>query len=140
MLLVLGRRIGEPLAGWFATAICGTAFVLAAVGVSARLLSRPAEERSVLSVLYTWLPVGGLHVDMAFLADPLSITMALFVTGIGALIHLYAIGYMHGDPKFTKFFVYLNLFVFSMLDARARRRTWSSPSSGGRASASARTC
>ena len=41
--------------------------------------------------------------------------MALFVTGIGALIHLYSIGYMHGDPKFTKFFIYLNLFVFSML-------------------------
>jgi NADH-quinone oxidoreductase subunit L len=52
---------------------------------------------------------------MAFLADPLSIAMCLFVTGIGALIHLYAIGYMHGDPKFSKFFVYLNLFAFSML-------------------------
>jgi NADH-quinone oxidoreductase subunit L len=52
---------------------------------------------------------------MALLADPLSITMALFVTGIGSLIHLYSIGYMHGDPKFSKFFLYLNLFVFSML-------------------------
>ena len=52
---------------------------------------------------------------MAFLADPLSITMCLFVTGIGALIHLYAVGYMHGDPKFSKFFLYLNLFAFSML-------------------------
>ena len=51
----------------------------------------------------------------AFLVDPLSITMCLFVTGIGALIHLYSIGYMHGDPKFSKFFLYLNLFVFSML-------------------------
>ena len=52
---------------------------------------------------------------MAFLADPLSITMCLFVTGVGALIHLYAVGYMHGDPKFSKFFLYLNLFAFSML-------------------------
>ena len=52
---------------------------------------------------------------MAFLADPLSIIMCLFVTGIGALIHLYSIGYMHGDPKFSKFFLYLNLFVFAML-------------------------
>ena len=41
--------------------------------------------------------------------------MALFVTGVGALIHMYAIGYMHGDPKFSKFFLYLNLFVFAML-------------------------
>ena len=51
---------------------------------------------------------------MAFLADPLSITMCLFVTGVGFLIHLFAIGYMHGDPKFSKFFLYLNLFVLSM--------------------------
>jgi NADH-quinone oxidoreductase subunit L len=56
-----------------------------------------------------------LHIDVALLADPLSITMALFITGIGSLIHLYAIGYMHGDPNFSKFFLYLNLFVFSML-------------------------
>ena len=61
------------------------------------------------------MPVGSLKVDLAFLADPLSITMCLFVTGIGTLIHLYAIGYMHGDPRFSKFFLYLNLFAFSML-------------------------
>ncbi|MEZ5215097.1 MAG: NADH-quinone oxidoreductase subunit L [Ilumatobacteraceae bacterium] len=56
-----------------------------------------------------------LQVDLGLMADPLSITMALFVTGIGALIHLYAVGYMHGDPKFSKFFLYPNLFVLSML-------------------------
>jgi NADH-quinone oxidoreductase subunit L len=65
--------------------------------------------------LFEWIPAGELSVDFGFLADPLSITMALFVTGVGALIHLYAIGYMHGDPNFSKFFLYLNLFVFSML-------------------------
>ena len=52
---------------------------------------------------------------VGFLVDPLSITMALFVTGIGALIHLYAVGYMHGDERYHQFFVYLNLFGFSML-------------------------
>jgi NADH-quinone oxidoreductase subunit L len=61
------------------------------------------------------VPAGGLRVDVGFLADPLSITMALFITGVSALIHMYAIGYMHGDADFTKFFVYMNLFVFSML-------------------------
>jgi NADH-quinone oxidoreductase subunit L len=61
------------------------------------------------------VPVDSLQVDLAFLADPLSITMCLFVTGISALIHLYAVGYMHGDPRFSKFFLYLNLFVLSML-------------------------
>src|SRR5438874_7347538 len=49
------------------------------------------------------------------LVDPLSSTMILFVTGVGALIHLYAIGYMHGDERFSRFFAYLNLFVASML-------------------------
>ena len=51
---------------------------------------------------------------MAFLADPLSITMCLFVTGVAFLIHVFSIGYMHGDPKFSKFFLYLNLFVLAM--------------------------
>ncbi len=70
---------------------------------------------ALTQTLFTWLPVGGFQVDVGFLADPLSVTMLLFVTGIAALIHLYAIGYMHGDPRFSKFFVYLNLFVFSMI-------------------------
>jgi hypothetical protein len=78
------------------------------------LLSKPVEERDVVVTLFSWLPVGTFQVDLAFLADPLSITMSLFVTGIGGLIHLFAVGYMHGDPKFSKFFLYLNLFVFSM--------------------------
>ena len=69
----------------------------------------------MVKTLFTWVPAGSLHVDVGFLVDPLSVTMLLFVTGIGALIHLYSIGYMHGDPNFSKFFLYLNLFVFSML-------------------------
>ena len=57
---------------------------------------------------------------MGFLADPLSVTWILLVTGVGSLIHLYSIGYMHGDARFSRFFAYLNLFVASMLDPRAR--------------------
>src|SRR5918994_614392 len=114
VLLVLGRRLGEPLAGWIATLACGGAFV-ATVIVFAGLLGEPGEERHFTQTLFTWLPFGGLTVDLGFLADPLSITMALFVTGVGTLIHLYSIGYMHGDVNFSKFFVYMNLFVFSML-------------------------
>jgi len=59
--------------------------------------------------------VGGLHVKAAILLDPLSMTMCMFVTGVSMLIHLYSIGYMKKDRDYTKFFVYLNLFVFSML-------------------------
>ena len=114
VLVVFGRRLGDPKAGYFATAMVGLSFVVA-VGAYFDLLSKPEEERAHVVTLFEWLPVGSLHVDMAFLADPLSITMCLFVTGIGALIHLYAVGYMHGDPKFSKFFLYMNLFAFSML-------------------------
>ena len=113
-ILLFGRRLGEPGAGVVATLMTASSFVVSVL-VYLDLLSRTAEERHETVILFSWIPVGGLHVDMGFLADPLSITMALFVTGIGSLIHLYAIGYMHGDPKFSKFFLYLNLFVFSML-------------------------
>ncbi|MCB0955136.1 MAG: NADH-quinone oxidoreductase subunit L [Ilumatobacteraceae bacterium] len=113
-ILVFGRRLGDPKAGWFATLMAGASFV-ATVGVFLDLLSKGEEERHHVVTLFSWVPVAGKSIDLAFLADPLSITMALFVTGIGSLIHLYAIGYMHGDPRFSKFFLYLNLFVFSML-------------------------
>src|SRR5688500_978341 len=79
------------------------------------LLDREAEARSFTQTLFAWVPVGGLQVDAALLVDPLSVTMALFVTGVGLLIHLYSIGYMHGDERYHRFFVYLNLFAFSML-------------------------
>jgi NADH-quinone oxidoreductase subunit L len=114
VLMVFGRRLGEPRSGWFAAAMPIASF-LVTVSVYFDLLSRSSEERHEVVTLFSWIPVGALHIDVALLADPLSITMALFITGIGSLIHLYAIGYMHGDPNFSKFFLYLNLFVFSML-------------------------
>ena len=114
IILLLGRRLGEPLAGWIATLMVAASFVVS-VGVYIDMLGMSSEERSSVDVIFTWIPVGALHVDLALLADPLSIIMCLFVTGVGALIHMYSIGYMHGDPKFTKFFLYLNLFVFAML-------------------------
>jgi NADH-quinone oxidoreductase subunit L len=113
VLLLFGRRLGDPAAGYLATAMVFGSFA-SAVLVFFDLLSKPTEERDVVVTLFSWLPVGTFQVDMAFLADPLSITMCLFITGIGGLIHLFAVGYMHGDPKFSKFFLYLNLFVFSM--------------------------
>src|ERR1700712_4874066 len=114
VILFFGRRLGEPRAGFLATGMCGAAF-LVTLGVFIDLLSKTAEKREQVVKVWSWLPVGSFHVDLAFLADPLSITMCLFVTGVGTLIHMYSIGYMHGDPKFSKFFLYLNLFAFSML-------------------------
>jgi NADH-quinone oxidoreductase subunit L len=114
ILLVAGRRLGDPKAGWLATAMVGGSFVVTLL-VYLDLLGEHAEERHFEQALFSWMPAGSLHVDVGFLADPLSVTMALFVTGVGALIHLYAIGYMHGDERYSTFFVYLNLFAFSML-------------------------
>ena len=65
--------------------------------------------------LYNFFTVDGLQVDFGFLIDHLSVWMMLIVTGIGFLIHVYSIGYMHDDDGFWKFFAYLNLFIFSML-------------------------
>ncbi|MGV3760370.1 MAG: NADH-quinone oxidoreductase subunit L [Actinomycetota bacterium] len=114
LLVAFGRRLGEPGAGWVATLASAGSF-LATVVVFAGLVGEDHHHRSHVVTLFEWMPAGGFSVDLAFLADPLSITMALFVTGIGSLIHLYSIGYMHGDANFSKFFLYLNLFVFSML-------------------------
>ena len=114
ILVFAGRLLGEPRAGWLATLCCAGSFA-ASVVVYAGLLGESEEGRHFTQTLFEWVPVGALQVDVGFLADPLSITMALFVTGVSTLIHLYSIGYMHGDGDYPKFFVYMNLFVFSML-------------------------
>jgi NADH-quinone oxidoreductase subunit L len=113
-LVAFGRRLGNPLAGWFATGIVAASFAVV-VKLYLDLQALPEDGRAVTQTLFTWIPAGTFSVDIGFLVDPLSITMCLFVTGIGALIHLYSIGYMKDDPNFSKFFVYLNLFIASML-------------------------
>ena len=65
---------------------------------------------------FTWLEAGALRVDFAYRIDQLSLLMTMIVTGVGSLIHLYSIGYMKGDPGFWRFFAYLNLFIFAMLN------------------------
>ncbi|MDQ1520771.1 MAG: NADH-quinone oxidoreductase subunit, partial [Actinomycetota bacterium] len=114
VLLLFGKRIGEPRAGWLATAMMALAFV-ASVIVFGALFSLDPEARSHVTQGYTWISAGGFNVDFRFLVDPLSTTMILFVTGVGTLIHVYSIGYMHGDPRFSRFFAYMNLFAASML-------------------------
>ena len=100
--------------GWIATGLMALAFAWSIVMFVA-LLDLPAEARVNVHNLFTWLPAGTLQVTWAVYADPLSVTWILLVTGVGTLIHLYSIGYMHGDPRFSRFFAYLNLFAASML-------------------------
>jgi NADH-quinone oxidoreductase subunit L len=114
VLLMFGRRIGEPGAGWLATSTMGLSFVCSIVAFAV-LVGRHADQREQVRTLWTWFQSGGFVVKMGFLVDPLSVTMVLFVTGVGSLIHLYSIGYMHGDPRFSRFFAYMNLFAASML-------------------------
>ncbi|HKH87774.1 MAG TPA: NADH-quinone oxidoreductase subunit L [Acidimicrobiales bacterium] len=114
LLILGGRRLGDPLAGWLATLMAGGSFVFTAI-VFVGLLGRSPGNRLFVQHLWDWIPVGGFKVSTALQIDPLSVTMCLFVTGVGSLIHMYAIGYMKGDPGYPRFFVYLNLFLFSML-------------------------
>jgi NADH-quinone oxidoreductase subunit L len=125
VLLAIGRRVGEPIAGWIGTTAIAASFVAACVTL-AGLAGQPSNARTLTCSdscgrgadahsFFSWIVVGGLHVKAAILLDPLSMTMCMFVTGVSMLIHLYSIGYMKGDRDFTKFFVYLNGFVFSML-------------------------
>jgi len=65
---------------------------------------------------YTWMAAGDLSIDFAYRVDELSLIMTLIVTGVGGVIHLYSTGYMHGDDGFWRFFAYLNLFIFAMLN------------------------
>jgi NADH-quinone oxidoreductase subunit L len=112
VLVIAGRQLGEPVAGWIGTVAIAGAFVCAVI-TWLGLLSQ--SDRTVTITLFDWLPIAGTQVKVALLVDPLSTTMCLFVTGVSTLIHLYSVGYMHRERDFTKFFVYLNLFVFSML-------------------------
>ena len=109
-----GRRIGEPRAAGPAILAVLGAFAYAAVAARDFFVSARASEEAVTVVhLFDWIP--GLGAGAELLWDPLSATMTLVVTGVGALIHIYSVGYMHGDPRFSRFFTYLNLFIASML-------------------------
>jgi NADH-quinone oxidoreductase subunit L len=95
----------------------GTGAVLLSFMVSAsyffQLLGDPVKVHQ--QIVTSWMSVGNLQVDWGFLLDPLSALMIMVVTGVGSLIHLYSIGYMHGEEGFYRFFSYLNLFIFAML-------------------------
>ena len=108
---LLGRWYAHGPAGGIA---CGSVALslLCAVAVGARVLADPGPHEVVA---YSWIFSGDLHVNFGFLIDPLTTVTLMVVTGVGFLIHLYSIGYMHGEDGFTRFFVYMNLFMVSML-------------------------
>jgi NADH-quinone oxidoreductase subunit L len=112
--LLIGDRLGKRGTAWLACSAVGAAFVLAVRAVIV-LAGLPPEHRAITETVYTWIHVGQLKVDVAYLLDPLSAVMVLVVTGVGFLIHVYSVGYMAHDASFRRFFLYLNLFMFAML-------------------------
>jgi len=110
-----GERVSKTLVGLIGCGSVGAAFLTSLAALS-DLLFLPAEERvGRVEVLYQWISAATFKLDLAILVDPLSVFMFLIVTGVGFVIHVYSIGYMHDDPEYSRFFSYLNLFVFSML-------------------------
>jgi NADH-quinone oxidoreductase subunit L len=109
-----GERISRRAAGYLATLSCFVAFG-GAVASFIGLLGREGEERDVVSTAWMWLAGGSYRSGLEILVDPLSIFMMLVVSGVGALIVGYSIGYMDGDAEERRYFAYMALFVFSML-------------------------
>ena len=109
-----GTRLSRRGAGYLATLSVAISFVASAVAFFS-ILGDPPEERTHLSTAWTWLSAGSFDVGLSVLVDPLSIFMMLVVSGVGALIVGYSIGYMDGDEEERRYFAYMALFVFSML-------------------------
>ncbi len=109
-----GKRAGKKVVGTVGTAVVLGAFALS-VYLLLELLKLPAEEQQVLSTLWRWIEAGQFRVSFEALVDPLSLLMALIVTGVGGLIHLYSTGYMADDEDYPRFFTYMNLFIVFML-------------------------
>ena len=112
----LGRRLPKAVSGSLATAVMAIAFVISVMQVLT-LAALPSESRQIVQTLFTWITSGDFTLDLALRLDALSAVMILVVTGIGSLIHLYSIAYMHEetDADYARFFSYLNLFCFFML-------------------------
>ncbi|MGH7567950.1 MAG: NADH-quinone oxidoreductase subunit L [Gemmatimonadales bacterium] len=101
-----------------AVSVIGVGVLAAAFGVAAAVVGDLARAPAAEPLVYRyweWLPVGDLQVAFALQLDRLSAVMLLVVTGVGALIHIFSVGYMREDPGYARYFAYLNLFVFFML-------------------------
>src|SRR3954463_9153132 len=114
LITLAGGRITRRGAGYLAPLSCFVSFG-GAIAAFVSLLGRNAEQRSVLSTAWIWITGGTYRSGFEVLIDPLSVMMMLIVSGVGALIVLYSIGYMDGDREERRYFAYMALFVFSML-------------------------
>ena len=106
-----GKSLGKTVSG-----IIGTASVVVSFLLTIFFFNQITQTQKAIQItLFDWIQISNLHINLGFLLDQLSLLWLLFVTGIGSLIHLYSISYMHDDENMHKFFSYLNLFVFFMI-------------------------
>ena len=113
ILLLSGKR-SNPWGHLLGCTASVASFAVGAV-LFADMLGRAGEERVLHEKLFSWVPVGELHVDFGLQLDQLSMCFVLLITGVGSLIHIYSVGYMAEDPERRRFFAYLNLFLAAML-------------------------
>ncbi len=111
---VFGFRISKWWIGFWAVGSTGLSFLIAMCAFSG-ILSMDPHERLYENVLYTWIESGSFVAEAGIQIDPLSSIYLLIVTGVGFLIHVYSIGYMSHEKAYSRYFAYLNLFMFSML-------------------------
>lgn len=107
---LLGKFLPRESAGWIGSGVLLASFICVVM-----LFQHVSSDDAIHINLFSWIAFEGMDISFGLLIDPLTVVMMLVVTGVGFLIHLYSIGYMHDDAGFTRFFVYLNLFVFFML-------------------------
>jgi NADH-quinone oxidoreductase subunit L len=108
------KKHSANVAGTIATAMAAISFI-SAVLLVVDLVSMPEESRHINVQFFQWMALGKLNVNMSFVVDAISAIMILIITGVGSLIHLFSVGYMHHDKGVAKYFAYLNLFLFNML-------------------------
>ena len=102
--LLFGKKINsEKISGWFSTVMVFIPFLITVI-IFFTFTGLLPEQRIVNLKYFSWLITGNININFGYLIDPLSIVMVLIVTGVGFLIHIYSIGYMHKDPKFYLFF------------------------------------
>ena len=115
IVIALGfRQWRGRTAGWIASAAIGLAFA-SSIAALIDLQSRDEHARTVTSSLWTYFSTAGVNVELGILVDPLAVFMCLVVSGVSFLIHVYSVAYMDSDRGYTRYFSYLNFFVFSML-------------------------
>ena len=123
--ILISPLVGFVLLSWFGNGMsrksagllgCGSVGVsfLITLGALVGFLLGGENEKGGTSTLYNWVTAGSFSLNMSILVDPLSVFMLLIITGVGFVIHVYSIGYMEKDPEFSRFFSYMNFFIFSM--------------------------